>query len=113
MSNLRTPIIIGPPTIANEAVRQTEFELLVTLCPTIWIFLYKYVGVMKSLQHRNLVSSVVRHVKGSKGHLSQRINCYVSNAGTNLDSREAVRLRGRLADSQCLGWGRRVVVVSE
>ncbi len=30
----------------------------------------------------HLVSSVVRHVKGSKGHLSRQINCYASNAGT-------------------------------
>ena len=60
------------------------------------------------MQSDGLVSSVVRHVKGSEGHLSQRINCYASNAGTNIGS-----LRGRLADSQCQCWGRRVVVVSE
>jgi hypothetical protein len=107
MSNLRTPIIIEPPTIANEVERQTEFDSLLTLCPATWIFFYKYVGDMKSVQHHNRVSNVVRHVKGSKGHLSQRINCYVSNAGTNIGSLEAVILRGRLADNQCQRLGQR------
>lgn len=113
MSNLRTPITHNPPTIANEEGRQAEFAYTFTLCPTAGIVLCWLIGIMKSVQHHNQISSVVRHVKGSKGHLSQRINCYTSNAGTNLDSLEAVTLRGRLADSQCLGWGRRVVVVSE
>jgi len=58
------------------------------------------------MQHPSQVSSVVRHVKGSKGHLSQRVNCYASNAGTECDS-----LRGRLVDSQCHTQGSEVVVV--
>jgi hypothetical protein len=107
MSNLRIPITIEPPTIANEVERQTEFNHWFSLCPTTWIFFHKFVGDMKSVQHHNRVSSVVRHVKGSKGHLSQRINCYVSNAGTNIGSLEATTLRGRLADSQCQLLGQR------
>ena len=65
-------------------------------------------GFIRSVQQDELVSSVVRHGKGSEGHLSQRRNCYASNAGTDDDS-----LRGRLADSQCCHRGRRVVVVSQ
>lgn len=45
---------------------------------------------------------------GSKGHLSRRVNCEASNAGTGGNSR-----RGRSADDQCCRRGRRVVVVSE
>jgi hypothetical protein len=60
------------------------------------------------MQSDELVSSVVRHVKGSESHLQQRINYWMSNAGTNNDS----SARGRLADDQCQSWGRVVVVLS-
>jgi hypothetical protein len=49
---------------------------------------------------------VIRHVKESEEDLSQWINCYASNAGTNYDS-----LRGRRTDSQCHSWGSKAVVV--
>ena len=110
MSNLRIPITIEPPTIANEVVRRAGFECFLTPCPATRILLYESsdTGAMKSVQPNRLVSSVVRHVKGSKGHLSRRVNCYASNAGTDDNS-----LRGRSADDQCCRRGRRVVVVSE
>ncbi len=43
-------------------------------------------GLIRSMQSDELVSSVVRHVKGSERHLHQRINYWMSNAGTNNDS---------------------------
>jgi len=111
MSNPRTPIIINPPTIANEVGRRTGFGRIFTPCPATRMIDYESsaTGRRKSLQHPSLVSSAVRCVKGSKGHLSQRINCYASNAGTECNSRR----KGRLVDSQCHTQGRRVVVVSE
>ena len=108
MSNPRTPIIIIPPTIANEAARQTGIDDDFTPCPITLILFELVAGFIRSLQSDELVSSVVRHVKGSEGHLSQQLNCYASNAGTDCDS-----CKGRLADSQSHTQGRRVVVVSE
>jgi hypothetical protein len=43
-------------------------------------------GLIRSLQSGKLISSMVRHVKESEGHLSQWINCDASNAGTKNDS---------------------------
>jgi hypothetical protein len=108
MSNPRTPITIGTPTTVNEAWRQAGREDCVTPYPTTRMVYCEssVMGAMRSLQSRRLVSSVVRHVKGSEGHLSRRINCCASNAGTGGDS-----LRGRLADSQCRSRGSETVIV--
>ena len=108
MSNPRTPIIKEPPTVTNEVVRRAGFKGLHTPCPATRIVVCESsaTGATRSLQSRRLVSSVVRHVKGSEGHLSWRINCCASNAGTGGGS-----LRGRLADSQCRGRGSKIVVV--
>ena len=109
MSNLRTPINMDIPTVANEVWRRAENEISLTPCPTTRGFCCEMImGLNGSAQSDGLVSNVVRHVKGSERHLSQRINCYASNAGTGCDS-----LWGRLADSQSRSRGRRVVVVSE
>ncbi len=110
MSNPRTPIIMRPPTIANEAVRRTGIIRAFTPCPATRVEICEssVTGAIRSMQSNRLVSSVVRHVKGSKGHLSQRVNCDASNAGT-----DDISLWGRLVDSQCCRRGRRVVVVSE
>jgi hypothetical protein len=62
-------------------------------------------GASLALHPRSLVPSVVRHVKGSKGHLRQHKTCDMSNAGTGTDSR-----KGRLADGQCRNRGREAVV---
>lgn len=89
MSNPRTPITMSPPTVANEAERRAESEDSVTLCPATLNddSESSVTGAAKSLQIEQLVSSVVRHVKGSKGHLTQWRNCYASNAGTDCDFR--------------------------
>ena len=96
------------PTAINEVMRQARSMLDFIPCPTTcWTFCKSSaMGMMKSLQFHHQVSSVVRHVKGSKRDLSRRINCYASNAGTGCCSRQ-----GRLADSQYSSRGRRVVVV--
>ena len=109
MSNPRTPIIIYTPTIANEVWRRAGFDDDFTPCPATRCVCCESTatGFIRSLQSDELVSSVVRHVKGSERHLSRRINCYVSNAGTDDNS-----YKGRLADSQCGHRGRRVVVLS-
>ena len=106
MPNPRTPIFMEPPTAVNEVVRRTGFKGLHTPCPATVMCESSVTGTARSLQSRRLVSSVVRHVKGSEGHLSRRINCCASNAGTGGGS-----LRGRLADSQCRGRGSETVVV--
>ena len=108
MPNPRTPINMEPPTAVNEVVRRAGFKGLHTPCPATRIDRCESsaTGVERSLQSPGLVSSVVRHVKGSEGHLSRRINCCASNAGTGGGS-----LRGRLADSQCRGRGSEAVVV--
>ena len=58
-----------------------------------------------ALHPNRLVPSLVRQVKGSKGHLRQHKTCDMSNAGTGTDSR-----KGRLADGQCRDRGREAVV---
>jgi hypothetical protein len=110
MSNLRTPITIDTPTVANEVWRRARFDGFFTPCPATRRFGFEssVTGLIRSLQSDELVSSVVRHVKGSEGHLSQRINCYASNAGTGCCS-----LRGRLADSQYRSRGRGAVVLRD
>jgi len=107
MSNPRTPIIIKLPTVTNEVVMRlarTKFSL--KPCPQLESAFSSQYGLAGSLQLGELVSSVVRHVKGSEGHLSQRINCYASNAGTGCGS-----LRGRRAGRQCRRRGSKAVVV--
>lgn len=108
MSNLRSPITIGTPTVANEVSRRAGTELLFISCPATRAKTCEssVTGPMKSLQFHRLVSSVVRHVKGSERSLRQRLNCYASNAGTG-----CVSLRGRRADRQCHSRGSESVVV--
>ena len=108
MPNLRTPITIETPTAINWVWRRTGFNYFLTPCPATRACCCEssVTGAMKSMQHRRLVSSAVRCVKGSEGHLSRRINCYVSNAGTIYRS-----LRGRSADDQYGRWGSKAVVV--
>jgi hypothetical protein len=62
-------------------------------------------GASAALHPTWLVPSVVRHVKGSKGHLRLHKTCDMSNAGTGTSSRE-----GRVADTQCWHRGREAVV---
>lgn len=111
LSNLRLPITQYTPTAIKEVWRQAESESNLTLRPITPTQTLRIIGSLESLQFQRLVSSVVRHVKGSERSLSQRINCYASNAGTNNNSLEAATLRGRLADSQCYCWGSESVVV--
>ena len=65
----------------NSLSRHSKFQVLVT-------------GMMKSLQHHHLVSSAVRRVKGSEGHLQSAVKLLCGNAGTNYYS-----LRGRRIES--------------
>jgi hypothetical protein len=58
-----------------------------------------------ALHPKWLVPSLVRQVKGSKGHLQQHKTCDASNAGTAASSRE-----GWVADTQCWHRGREAVV---
>jgi hypothetical protein len=58
-----------------------------------------------ALHPTQLVPSLVRQVKGSKGHLRQHKTCDMSNAGTGTSSR-----KGRSADDQCWNRGREAVV---
>jgi hypothetical protein len=69
------------------------------------MFSYGRAGAFWALHPTRLVLRVVRHVKGSKGHLTQHKTCDMSNAGTGTDSR-----KGRLADGQCRDRGREAVV---
>jgi hypothetical protein len=58
------------------------------------------------MQSPRQVSNVVRHAKVPEGDLSQRRNCYVSNAGTGPHF-----LRDRRADRQCESRDSEAVVV--
>ena len=109
MSKSSTPTIINTPTVANEAWGRAGFDGQDTPCPATRMTLCEssVTGAAWSSQSCSLVPNVVRHVKGAEGHLSRRVNCCVSDAGTGADS-----LRGRSADDQCQRRGRRVVVVS-
>jgi hypothetical protein len=108
MSNPRTPISIEPPTVANEVVGRAGSDIRLIPRPATRTLVCEpsVTGATGSLQFRRLVPSVVRHVKGSEGHLSRRVNCCASNAGTGGGS-----LRGRLADSQRRSRGSEAVVV--
>jgi hypothetical protein len=44
---------------------------------------YGRAGASRALHPMRLVPSVVRHVKGSKGHLKPHNTCDTSNAGTS------------------------------
>jgi hypothetical protein len=113
MSNLRLPITQNTPTAINEVWRRARNESNLIPRPVTREYQCeaKYTGLMKPLQPNQLVSSVARHVKGSEGGLSQRINCYASNAGTECDFLVATTLRDRLADGQCHARGSESVVV--
>ena len=108
MSNPRPPIIHCAPTMANEVWRRAGIETSIDSRP----LARKRscgpanLGSVRSLQSVGRVSSVVRHVKGSEGDLTQRRNCYVSNTGTGGHS-----LRGRRVDRQWGGRGSEAVVV--
>lgn len=108
MSKPRFPITIYTPTIAMRcgdkwAIHKQHKK---NRPPRNSILLGLITGPTKSMQPSWLVSTVVRHVKESEGHLSQRINYCVSNAGTGGDS-----LRGRRVDRQCRSRGSGTVVV--
>src|SRR5699024_10145123 len=81
-------------------------KLVYRLVPTLRLVRHRSSGPARSSQSGGLVSRAARRVKGAKGHLPQRRNCYVSNAGTGCDS-----LRGRSADDQCRSRGSETVVV--
>ena len=98
MSNLRPPITIRTPTVANEVSRRAGFDLPFISCPATRTKICEssVTGPMKSMQFHRLVSNVVRHAKGSDRSLRQLSSCYASNAGTG-----CVSLQGRRADRQC------------
>lgn len=106
MSNPRSPKTRNTPTVTNEVWRQAGFYVKLTPCPAMPHMELRLSGVTRSLQPFSLVSSVVRHGKGSEGNLNRQVNCYASNAGTGCNSR-----KGRLADSQCYRRGSESVVV--
>jgi hypothetical protein len=66
---------------------------------------YGRAGATTALHPEWLVPRVVRHVKGSKGHLRPYKTCDTSNAGTGTSSSN-----GRSADDQCWDRGREAVV---
>jgi hypothetical protein len=106
MSNLRSPIIWNIPTVTNEVWRRTQSPLSGIPRPDRSAKYYSWLGPLRSRQSERLVSSVVRHVKGSERDLQQRRNCAASNAGTDADS-----LWGRRADRQCQDRDSGIVVV--
>src|SRR5215216_5882400 len=77
MSNLRSPITSGTPTVANEVSRRAGTQLIFISCPATRTNICEssVTGPMMSLQFHWLVSSVVHHVKGSERSLRQRLNC--------------------------------------
>jgi hypothetical protein len=104
LSNLRHPINIYTPTMAKRCGNEASANMLWHL-PRNRSPLYGRAGARLALHPDGLVPSVVRHVKGSKGHLQPHKTCDMSNAGTGTDSR-----KGRLADGQCRNRGREAVV---
>ena len=66
---------------------------------------YGRAGASRALHPKGQVPSLVRQVKGSKGHLRQHNTCDMSNAGTGTSSSN-----GRVADTQCWHRGREAVV---
>jgi hypothetical protein len=68
-------------------------------------FSYGRAGASWALHPRRPVPRVLRHVKGSKGHLRQHNTCDTSNAGTGSSFRQ-----DRSADDQCWHRGRQAVV---
>jgi hypothetical protein len=75
LSNLRSPITPDTPTVTNETWRQVGNEQVIIAYPATRILHYgsSVTGPERSLQPFGLVSSVVRHVKGSERSLSQPI----------------------------------------
>ena len=83
-SNLRSPISFNRPRVTNEAWRRVGNDRLIAHPATrMRNYGSSDTGPVRSLQPRGLVSSLVGQVKVSDRSLSQRINRYASNAGTN------------------------------
>jgi hypothetical protein len=102
------PICIRPPTIAKRWGDLLRRNLFYSSAPQLTpIFVSRQIWEsMESLQFHGLVSSLVIQVKISKGDLSQRINCCLSNEGTDYDS-----LQGRWTGHQCHNQDSESVVV--
>lgn len=106
LSNPRYPITTWPPTTANEVEGQANYDVEIVGRPSTANVEGDCLGSVESLQSRRFAPAWYATSKGSEGDLSQRINCYASNAGT-----ERSFLRGRLADGQCYARGSESVVV--
>jgi hypothetical protein len=108
LSNPRYPITTWTPTTASEVGGRAGYEVKKKRVVSTGAVKVEgdRPGSVESLQFHRLAQNVVRHAKGSEGNLSQQINCYASNAGTERSS-----LQGRLADSQCRVRGSESVVV--
>jgi hypothetical protein len=106
LSNPRHPISIGTPTMARRCGSKAGVLLVFSSLPRNRMRNYGRAGASAALHPHWLVPSVVRHVKGSKGHLRQHKTCDTSNAGTGSSSSN-----GRSADDQCWHRGREAVVV--
>lgn len=96
LSNPRYPITTCPPTTANEVEGQANYVVEIVGRPSTANVEGDCLGSVESLQFHGLAPSVVRHVKGSEGDLSQRINCYASNAGTE---RSSLRVGWQMANA--------------
>ena len=120
MSNPRYPITIDTPncerlgvttrltrriTMAKGCGNEVDGDSLLTTYPATGHTAYRRAGTSKPLHAMRIVPSLVRQVKGSKGHLQPHKTCDTSNAGTCISSSN-----GRVADTQCGYRGREVVV---
>jgi hypothetical protein len=106
LSNLRHPITHDTPiTMAKGCGNEADADDSRSTCPATEPWCIGRAGVSRALHPKRLVPSVVRHVKGSKGHLQPHKTCDMSNAGTGASSSN-----GRSADDQCWHRGREAVV---
>ena len=105
MSNPRHPIRHDTPITIAKGCGNEMRRRISSVPPRNRISGSGRAGVSWALHPTRLVPSVVRHVKGSKGHLRQHKTCDTSNAGTGTDSR-----KGRPVDGQCRNRGREAVV---
>ncbi len=102
------PISLGPPTVTKRWGDPSRVDCFTSLTPKlITVHMSHQNGEsIESLQTHGLVSDLINQAKVSEGDLNRRINCHLSNEGTDYGF-----LRGRQIGCQCHKQGSESVVV--
>ncbi len=104
-----TPIFWEPPTVTKRWGDPSRMDCFTSLAPELIIghMSHQHWEYIESLQTHGLISNLINQAKVSEGDLNRRINCHLSNEGTDYDS----PYLGRQIGCQCHNQGSESVVV--